>query len=67
METKNLESVFMISVLTVGNENVFIVRDKTTQVVSTTSDSSLLGELLLNSHLKIDKTIADEQLPPNMK
>lgn len=67
METKNLESVYMISVLTVGNENVFIVRDKTTQVVSTTSDSSVLGELLLNSHLKIDKTIADEQLPPNMQ
>lgn len=67
METKNLETVYMISVLTVGNENVFIVRDKTTQVVSTTSDSSVLGQLLLKSHLQIDKTIADEQLPPNMQ
>lgn len=67
METKNLETVYMISVLTVGNENVFIIRDKTTQVVSTTSNVSEVGELLIKSHLNIDKTIADEQLTPNMK
>lgn len=46
-----MENVFMVSTLQVGNEVVFVVRDRTTQVAFTSSNPNEVGNWLLNAHI----------------